>query len=99
MNTPHKHAEVIKAWADGAKIEYRQPKHEPENWEYTPTPGWHNELEYRVKIEPKKYKAWVWLVVGSEGRVLSIHSNPPSEFDYDHYHVMVHALEGELPNE
>ena len=23
MNKPHKHAEVIKAWADGAVIEYK----------------------------------------------------------------------------
>lgn len=99
MNKPHKHAEVIKAWADGAEIEYRHPESKDGNWEYTPTPVWHDEFEYRVKQEPKKYKARVWLVVGSEGRVLSIHSNPPSGFDYYHYHVMVHVLEGVLPNE
>ena len=99
MNTPHKHAEVIKAWADGAKIEFREPELEHANWEYITTPKWHDELEYRVKPEPKKYKAWVWLVVGSEGRVRSIHSIPPSGFDYDHYHVMAHTIEGELPNE
>ena len=23
MNKPHKHAEIIKAWADGAEVEYR----------------------------------------------------------------------------
>ena len=52
MKTPHKHAEIIKAWADGAEIEYRH--------EYTigwcscaETPEWNDDVEYRVKPEPK----------------------------------------------
>ena len=99
MNTPHKHAEVIKAWADGAKIEYRQPKHEPENWEYTPTPEWHNELEYRVKIEPKKYKVDAWLVFRQDGSLVSIGSTRPFKRSQDGYHLFQHTIEGELPNE
>lgn len=98
MNKPHKHAEVIKAWADGAEIECRCPVNNS-GWLPTNAPSWFEDYEYRVKPQPKKYKAWVWLVVGSEGRVLSIHSNQPSGFDYDHYHVMAHTIEGELPNE
>jgi hypothetical protein len=48
---PHKHAEVIKAWADGAKIEYRNRG--MKNWEDMPecSPLWFEDVEYRVKPE------------------------------------------------
>lgn len=50
--TPHKHAAVIKAWADGAKIEFR-----PFNCEWrdlkVKNPAWHEDTEYRIKPEPK----------------------------------------------
>lgn len=50
-HTPHVHAEVIKAWADGKPIEWRR-KGDP-NWTglYTPTPVWGDTNEYRVKPE------------------------------------------------
>lgn len=50
MTTPHKHAELIKAWADGAKIEY---KTRGDHWSIAPTPSWCPDLEYRIKPEPK----------------------------------------------
>lgn len=47
---PHKHAEIIHAWADGAEIEYLwgsgwmpMPKH----------PNWSEDSVYRIKPEPK----------------------------------------------
>lgn len=46
--TPHKHAELIKAWADGAEIELRTVK-----WEPCPYPSWSPNTEYRIKPEPK----------------------------------------------
>lgn len=51
MRTPHKHAEAIKAWADGAKIEYRRsPQH---HWEPANDPlHWWTGFEYRAKPEP-----------------------------------------------
>jgi len=51
MTTPHKHAELIKAWADGAQI---QVKYEtaPE-WKDITYPKWTEGLEYRVKPESK----------------------------------------------
>lgn len=51
---PHKHAEVIKAWADGATIEYRNEISHP-CWTDMPicSPNWHEDFEYRVKPEPK----------------------------------------------
>ena len=69
MKTPHKHAEVIKAWADGAEIECRENEHR--KWMTVHTPVWSNLTEYRVKPEPKPdivteckllgaYKAVLW---------------------------------------
>lgn len=43
---PHKHAEAIKAWADGAKIEYRKKTHYA--WAPTPHPAFCGDWEYRV---------------------------------------------------
>lgn len=48
---PHKHAELIKAWADGAEIEFRW---EPtQGWRTSTNPHWEPECEYRLKPEPK----------------------------------------------
>lgn len=45
---PHKHAEVIKAWADGARIEYFD-----DQWfECFDSPAWNIDTQYRVKPEP-----------------------------------------------
>lgn len=55
---PHEHAEVIKAWADGAKIQVRPKpagKYIPA-WLDIPDGEpmfWYSECEYRVKPEPK----------------------------------------------
>lgn len=44
----HKHAEVIKAWADGATI---QMKHDDNSWHDSPDPTWLNGCKYRIKPE------------------------------------------------
>lgn len=56
MGKPHKHAEVIKAAAEGKTIQYRD---DPISlWkDYTPDNafrflGWYGEGEYRIKPEP-----------------------------------------------
>jgi len=58
MKTPHKHAEIIKAWADGAEIEYRvnDGKLGWSGWKpfdnlerFLSDPWW----DYRIKPEPK----------------------------------------------
>jgi hypothetical protein len=47
---PHKHAELIKAWADGATIEAKALG----QWmELERNFVWHEDLEYRIKPEPK----------------------------------------------
>ena len=51
MNKPHKHAELIKQWADGAEIEcYCRFT---SRWFYKPNPNWSESLEYRVKPKVK----------------------------------------------
>ena len=51
MKTPHKHAELIKAWADGAEIEfYSEPS---KQWIFTAFPSWIPDYQFRIKPEPK----------------------------------------------
>lgn len=51
MNTPHKHAELIHAWADGSEIEVWNE--DAGRWEETICPIWNIKAEYRIKPEPK----------------------------------------------
>ena len=45
----HNHAELIKAWADGAEIEYWTGV----RWLKSDSPSWLEEKQYRIKPEPK----------------------------------------------
>ena len=48
---PHKHADCIIAWANGAEIEcFDVVSHE---WRTASDPWWHLETKYRIKPEPK----------------------------------------------
>lgn len=49
---PHVHAEVIKAWADGAKIEYYSKEFGCWCDIADNHPSWYDWTEYRVKPEP-----------------------------------------------
>ena len=49
---PHKHAELIKAWADGAEIEYFS-KTSKEWVNCTENPYWDGTFDFRIKPEPK----------------------------------------------
>ena len=49
MKQPHKHAELIKAWADGAEIEWFDGR----TWQVVRSPAWCDDTQYRVKPEPK----------------------------------------------
>jgi len=51
MRTPHKHAELIKAWADGVEIEFRWS--DEKVWKSVENPAWDVECAYRIKPEPK----------------------------------------------
>jgi len=50
MKQPHKHAELIKAWADGAEIEAYAGS---SSWVTIPSPEWYSDTKYRIKPEPK----------------------------------------------
>jgi hypothetical protein len=60
---PHVHAEVIKAWADGAEIEYRTAGHS--NWEIVTNPFWNPDKQYRVK--PKTVVKYHGIMQGTNG--------------------------------
>ena len=64
MKTPHKHAELIKEWADGATIQFRFVG---EDWATLKSPFWDaKDGEYRIKPKPdvvQKVKMW------AEGKV------------------------------
>lgn len=49
----HKHAELIKAWADGAMIESKVTNSDGPFWIDAPNPIWADHVEYRVKPEPR----------------------------------------------
>ena len=58
---PHKHAELIKAWADGAEIECLvQPSNK---WELREQPIWSVDATYRIKPQPIVVE---WLVAPKE---------------------------------
>jgi hypothetical protein len=45
----HKHAELIKGWADGAVIEFRDER--TDSWRPCPAPSWYATDQYRIKPE------------------------------------------------
>ncbi len=49
MGKPHKHAELIKAWADGAEIEWFDGR----TWHVVRSMAWGDDTQYRIKPEPK----------------------------------------------
>ena len=53
MNQPHKHRDVIIAWANGEEVEYRA--NAEKEWETNRFPSWCENSEYRIKPkEPKR---------------------------------------------
>ena len=54
----HKHADLIHAWADGAKIQYKSGDGW---WDCALPPEWYLHMEYRIKPEEKKpVVRWLW---------------------------------------
>jgi hypothetical protein len=50
---PHKHAKLIKAWADGAEIQYRI---NGGSWFDIQRPNWGDYTEYRIRQNKRKYR-------------------------------------------
>lgn len=61
---PHIHAEFIKAWADGAEIEYFSKV--SNRWCLAITPNWHFDYDFRIKPEPKPDVVSYTRVIGKE---------------------------------
>ena len=55
---PHKHKDLIVAWANGAIIEYKAK----DWWITTLDPWWEEHVEYRIKPEPKPDVVYYTLV-------------------------------------
>lgn len=78
---PHKHAEVIKAWADGADIQFRTNPND--GWAAVGgscIPGFFHDYEYRIKPEPVRTQGYRrYIDIGFDGvpRVRSCHEGAP----------------------
>ncbi|SOD41350.1 hypothetical protein [Nitrosovibrio sp. Nv4] len=55
MRTPHVHAVVIKAWADGAQIQIKE-RGKWVDYRIDSAPHWVPAMEYRVKPETLRYR-------------------------------------------
>lgn len=49
MPQPHKHAKIIKAWANGEEIEFKMTG----SWIVANEPNWSKNIEYRIKPKPR----------------------------------------------
>ena len=70
MTTPHKHAALIHAWADGAEIEYEDDG----RWCRIHDPLWEPSVVYRIKPEPKLSDKADWLITNFQ-KALSAGNN------------------------
>lgn len=84
MNKPHKHADLIKAWADGAEVEYFSSWHS--KWVPCPSPLWDCDKDYRIKPEPKPdYVEKCSLHMNLSWR----YGQPPEHLKHAHHYVEV----------
>jgi len=58
MKTPHKHADLIKQWADGAEVQFKYKT--TGLWTDTKEPRWVVNTEYRLKPETVKYRLYLY---------------------------------------
>jgi hypothetical protein len=75
MGTPHKHREIIIAWANGEEVEY---KHRGE-WVSAEFPVWSNESEYRIKPKRIKKEGWVNVFQLGETSVRTVNGIYPTK--------------------
>ena len=76
MGTPHKHAELIKAWADGVEIEYWNET--TAKWENViGTPTWNTKNNYRIKKNIVKTVGYRRYLMEEDGKcyVYSVHED------------------------
>ena len=83
MNQPHKHKDVIIAWANGEEIEFRDPEFSTQ-WNPIKVPSWLPDTEYRVKPEPKEsiHTFRIGVGAGSDGSVYTFTADNKEEEQY-----------------
>jgi len=59
-NKPHPHAELIKAWADGAEIQFKVCGFGGYEWRSLIAPLWVPNTQYRIKPICIKYRRYLW---------------------------------------
>ena len=92
---PHKHAELIKAWADGAEIEFYGDSDE---WLYIKEPSWKADIKYRVK--PKKPTRYLVVKELSNGSIFVNQSLPHEDVEkYFKLHEFVQEHETDWDNQ
>jgi len=69
MKQPHKHRDLIIAWANGADI---QLKNINNIWVYVNTPAWENNIEYRIKPEVIMYRVALFDYQNTVGKSIEI---------------------------
>lgn len=67
MNQPHKHAALIKAWADGAEIQFLHSETGYPDWITISSPSWDGQGEYRIKPKPPKPDVVRYVCAATEG--------------------------------
>ena len=73
----HKHAELIKAWADGAEI---QREMDDGSWVDDVTPSWFIGFYYRIKPEPKPDVVKVFVLEAHYWAGLRFSESTPIEY-------------------
>ena len=64
---PHKWAKEIKAWADGAEVEFRYNHFPTGEWVYAPLPDFNDtEASFRIKPQPKEPQ-YLYVTDGANG--------------------------------
>jgi hypothetical protein len=63
--TPHKHAEAIRAWADGAQIEVSCGH--GDIWSIVDHPSWALDNNYRVAVPPPKIDETIYFFISRHG--------------------------------
>jgi hypothetical protein len=79
----HKWHKEIKAWADGAEIEYRTKLYGTwGNWMDDDNPTWNDKYEYRIKPQPKEPQyLYVWQPYDKENEVVMDTQEPEGVLD------------------
>ncbi len=87
---PHKHAEAIKAWADGASIECRCRPDQPWNgdWMEGQDPMWDTAFEYRVKPNTIQYRLALRRISNTDGSLYEYTITAAANKD------LAHGMEG-----